>query len=119
MLPEGEEYSFTRFQVQGQTANRRVLATNVSYVWGSFFSGNRRELTIGANVRPLPGVRVQLQGEWNDVSLPEGSFDTQVYRVISDTQFNPWVFVVNTLQYDSVSDRLGWQARFRWDVPTG
>ena len=119
VLPEGEEYSFTRFQVQGQTANRRVLATNVSYVWGSFFSGDHRELTIGANVRPLPGVRVQLQGEWNDVSLPEGSFDTQVYRVISDTQFNPWVFVVNTLQYDSVSDRLGWQARFRWTFRAG
>ena len=53
------------------------------------------------------------------MSLAEGSFDTQVYRVISDTQFNPRTFVVNTLQYDSVSDRLGWQARFRWTLTPG
>ena len=119
VLPEGEEYSFTRFEVRGQTANRRVIATNVSYEWGSFFSGDRRELTINANLRPRPGVRVQLEGEWNDVSLAEGRFDTQVYRVISDTQFNPWIFVVNTLQYDSVSDRLGWQVRFRWTLTPG
>ena len=119
VLPEGEEYSFTRFEVRGQTANRRVIATNVSYEWGSFFSGDRRELTINANLRPRPGVRVQLEGEWNDVSLAEGRFDAQVYRVISDTQFNPWIFVVNTLQYDSVSDRLGWQVRFRWTLTPG
>jgi len=119
VLAEGEEYTFARFQVGGQTANRRIVATSVSYEWGGFFSGNRREFTINTNLRPRPGVRVQLEGEWNAVSLAEGSFDTQVYRVISDTQFNPWIFVVNTLQYDSVSDRLGWQARFRWTLTPG
>ena len=119
VLPEGAEYSFARYQVQGQTANRRVVATNVSYEWGNFFSGTRRELTINANIRPRPGIRVQLEGEWNDVNLSEGSFDTQVYRVVSDTQFSPWIFVVNTLQYDSVSARLGWQARFRWTLSPG
>lgn len=119
ILPEGEEYSFTRFQVRGQTANRRVVATNVSYEWGGFFSGDRRELSVNANLRPRPGIRIQVEGEWNDVTLAEGRFDTQVYRVISDTQFSPWTFVVNTLQYDSVSERLGWQARFRWTQTPG
>lgn len=119
VLPEGEEYAFTRFQVSGRTANRRVVATNVSYEWGGFFSGDRRELRVNANLRPRPGIRIQVEGEWNDVRLAEGRFDTRVYRVISDTQFSPWTFVVNTLQYDSVSDRLGWQARFRWTQSPG
>ena len=119
VLPEGGEYTFGRFQVGGQTANRRMLASSVSYEWGDFFSGSRREFTIATNVRPRPGVRVQLEGEWNAVRLAEGNLDTQVYRLISDTQFNPWIFVVNTLQYDSVSERLGWQARFRWTVTPG
>jgi hypothetical protein len=119
VLAEGEQYTFVRYQVGAQTADRRMVATDASYEWGGFFSGSRREFTIGANLRPRSGVRVQLEGEWNAVSLAEGSFDTQVYRVISDTQFNPWIFVVNTLQYDSVSDRLGWQARFRWTLTPG
>jgi hypothetical protein len=119
VLAQDEEFRFTRFRVQGGTANRRLVATEVSYEWGGFFSGDRRELMVNANLRPRPGIRVQLQGEWNDVSLAEGDFDARVYRVISDTQFNPWIFIVNTLQYDSVSDRLGWQARFRWTLTPG
>ena len=85
VLSAGEEYAFTRFQVRGQTASRRILAPNVSYEWGGFLSGSRRELRVNVNLRPRPGVRVQLESEWNDVSLAEGNFDTQVYRVISDT----------------------------------
>jgi hypothetical protein len=119
VLPKGKTYNFTRFQIEGQTANRRMIATNVNYEWGGFFSGDRRQLTINANFRPRRGIRIQIEGEWNNVSLTEGRFDTQVYRMISDTQFNPWIFVVNTFQYDSVSDRLGWQARFRWTLTPG
>jgi hypothetical protein len=119
VLPDGGEYNFTRFQVQGETASRRLVAANVNYQWGDFFSGDRRELVVTANVRPRRGVRVQLEGEWNDVRLAEGSFDTQVYRLVSDTQFSPWMFVVNTLQYDSVSESLGWQSRFRWTLKPG
>jgi hypothetical protein len=119
VLPDGSEHAFTRFHLLGQTADRRVVATEVNYEWGNFFSGNRRELVVAANVRPRPGIRVQLSGEWNDVNLSQGSFATQVYRVVSDTQFSPWMFVVNTFQYDSVSERLGWQARFRWTLKPG
>jgi hypothetical protein len=119
VLPESQESTFTRFVVEGQTANRRLIATNMSYEWGRFFTGHRREFIASANIRPRRGVRLQLEGEWNDVSLAEGRFDTQVYRVISDTQFNPWIYVVNTLQYDSVSNAVGWQARFRWTLTPG
>ncbi|MGH9173029.1 MAG: hypothetical protein ACRD1H_01660, partial [Vicinamibacterales bacterium] len=37
----------------------------------------------------------------------------------ADTQFNPWVFVVSNVQFDTVSRVLGWQARFRWTLKPG
>lgn len=62
---------------------------------------------------------VYLTGEWNDVKLREGSFVSNVYRVIGETQFTPFVTLVNNLQFDTVSRVAGWQSRFRWIVKPG
>ncbi len=119
ILPAGEEYSVTRYRIGFNTANRRVIAARGSYEWGGFFSGTRREVNFNLNVRPRNGVRVQLEGEWNDVDLAEGRFTAEVYRLITDTQFNPWIYVVSNLQFDTVSKVLGWQARLRWTLKPG
>jgi hypothetical protein len=119
ILPAGEEYSVTRYRVSGNTANRRVISGRASYGWGGFFSGTRRETSVNVTMRPRPGIRVQMESEWNDVNLQEGEFATRIYRLISDTQFNPWIFVVANVQYDTVSAVLGWQTRFRWTLDPG
>jgi hypothetical protein len=96
-----------------------MIAMNAAFGWGGFFSGDREEVTVSLGIRPLVGVVANLSSEWNRVTLPEGAFDTRVYRLALDTQFSPWIFVVNNLQYDSVTDEIGWQARFRWTVTPG
>ena len=65
------------------------------------------------NLRVAPGQMFTFAHEWNRVSLTEGQFDTRLYRVIAETQFNPRVSLVNNVQFDSQSAVLGWQARFR------
>ena len=64
-------------------------------------------------------MRINTTYEYNQVSLPEGRFDTRLLRVVTDTQFSPFMYLVNNVQYDSVSDVLGWQARYRWIVRPG
>ncbi len=119
VLPAGSDYSFTRFRVGGFTANRRVVSLRSNLEVGNFYSGTRREITANLNIRARRGVRLQVEAEWNDVKLLEGAFDTRVYRMISDTQFSPFVFVVNNVQYDTVSKILGWQSRLRWTLVPG
>ena len=118
-LPAGEEYDFTRYRVNLSTANRRVLAPTASFEVGDFYSGDRQEVSLGLAVRPRRGVVVNMAAERNKVDLPEGEFTTRLYRVVTDTQFNPWIYLVNNLQYDSVSKNLGWQFRLRWTVDPG
>ena len=116
VLFEGSEYSFARYRFDFGTANRRILSTCSSFGFGDFFSGTREEVVVSLGVQPFVGMVANLSTEWNRIDLPEGQFQTRLYPLTLDNQFNPWVFVVNNVQYDSVSDRLGWQIRFRWTI---
>jgi len=118
-LPLGAEYDYSRFWIRGQTANRRVLALNARYERGNFYSGTRTQTVAGLTVRARPGYIIYMNGEWNDVRLTEGRFSSNLYRLIGETQFTPFVALVNTIQFDTVSRVMGWQSRFRWIVRPG
>ena len=118
-LPIGSEYQYTRYRVQIRTADRRMFAVQPQWETGSFYSGDRDQLSLDVGIRPRPGVVLYLYGEWNKIALPEGRFMTRLYRTILDTQFNPWISLSNNVQYDSVSAVMGWQSRFRWILTPG
>jgi hypothetical protein len=118
VLPPGG-YDFTRYSVFLNTANRRVVAFRPRVEWGTFYNGDRVEYGLGVDLRPRPGIRVNTTLEYNTVDLVQGSFDTTLIRSVIDTQFTPFMYLTNNIQYDSVSAVLGWQARFRWIVRPG
>ena len=118
-LPLGAVYDFTRYRVFIQTANRRTLAVAARVEAGEFYSGSRPQQQVNLTVRARPGLIVYVVGEWNAVTLPEGNFTTRLYRLIGETQFSPFISLVNDVQYDTQSSVLGWQARFRWIVTPG
>jgi len=114
VLPTGEAYRFTRYQLEAQTPEHRMFSVAPEVTWGRFFSGRRREVAVRLDVRPRRGLSFSAETERNFLDLAEGSFTADVYRVDASTQFSPWVSVANRLQYDTVSGTLGWQLRFRW-----
>ena len=118
-LLAASEYNFTRYRIQGRTTSRRPLAVSPQVEWGEFFSGNRLQLNMTVNFRAAPGQMFTFANEWNRVSLAEGEFYTQLYRVIAETQFNPRISLVNNVQYDTQSAVVGWQSRFRWIIRPG
>ena len=119
VLPLGAEYNFSRYRFWMQTANRRVLAVMARYNVGDFYSGTRTERALNLTVRARPGLILGFNGEWNSVKLPEGDFSTRLYRTNLETQFTPYIALVNNIQYDSQSAVLGWQSRFRWILTPG
>jgi hypothetical protein len=86
---------------------------------GGFYSGTREQVSLGLTVRAAPGYIVSLNGEWNQIDLAEGSFSTRLFRLVTDSQFTPFMALVNNIQFDSVSRVVGWQSRFRWIVRPG
>jgi hypothetical protein len=118
-LPAGSEYTYSRYQFSAQTAQRRVLAVSPTYEVGNFYDGTRRRTALSVNVRVRPGIIIYTTGEWNQVDLAQGSFNTRLYRIVPELQFSPWMAWVNNIQYDTQSAIVGWQSRFRWILKPG
>ena len=118
-LPRGSSYDFVRYQVNGQTSNRRKVAWQGRYEAGDFYSGTRKEFVSNVTFRILPGLFVYTTTEFNAIALPEASFNTRLYRVVPELQFTPFLTWVNNVQHDTVSGVAGWQSRFRWIVRPG
>ena len=118
-LKQGSEYQFTRYSFGFSTANQRTLSGNGNVTVGTFYSGHRRDLSAGLNLRPRRGVLATLTSSFSRVELPEGNFSTKILRAVINTQFNPFISVSNNVQFDSVSRILGWQSRFRWILKPG
>ena len=114
VLPVGEKYRFTRYNISASTADHRMVTIEPQVEFGDFYSGTRREYILQMAVRPRRGVLLQFEAEHNVIDLAQGSFEADVFRARANTQFNPWVSVVNNLQYDTETRLLGWQMRFRW-----
>jgi hypothetical protein len=118
-LREGNGYRYTRYAFRVNTANRRMISGNASATAGTFYSGNRRDLSGTLNLRPRRGILAAFTAQFHRVELAEGRFSTKVLRAVINTQFNPFVSVSNNIQFDSVSRVVGWQSRFRWIVKPG
>ena len=118
-LPVGAAYTSHRYRVFVSTANRRRLALNGSIELGQFYSGTRADQSVGIAVRARPGLFLSLTGQWNRVKLPEGDFTERLYRIVGDTHLSPFISITNNIQYDSQSNVLGWQSRFRWIMTPG
>jgi hypothetical protein len=114
ILPAGGIYKFTRHQLEASMADRYRVAVGGVTTWGDFFSGTLKDYGVNLRVRPRPGIAAQLEVQRSTIDLAEGSFDTNLVRLTANTQFSPWLSLVNNIQYDDVSDALGWQMRFRW-----
>ena len=114
LLPIGNRYAWRRQQMVFDSAQNRMVSARAEYSFGDFYSGNRREFNFDLRLRPRAGVYLQASSEYNDVHLAEGDFTTKLYRLDARTQFNPWIALSNNVQYDTQSQSLGWQMRFRW-----
>jgi Domain of unknown function (DUF5916) len=119
ILPAGGQYSFLRRHYQAQTTTSRPVSLNLTYEDGEFYSGQRRQLSGTLSLRPHRGWLINVGGDFNDVSLSEGRFTTRLWLNDVNTQFSPFISLVNRLQFDTVTRQLGWQSRFRWITRPG
>ncbi|MDA0327687.1 MAG: carbohydrate binding family 9 domain-containing protein [Gemmatimonadetes bacterium] len=112
-------YSNWEYQLMGRSAGRRRVSLNGSASISGFWDGDRKQTQARISFRPNPGISLSTNFEYNDVTMPTGSFTAALYELGADWNPNPRVSLTNQLQYDDVSELVGLFARLRWIVKPG
>ncbi|MBT8403385.1 MAG: carbohydrate binding family 9 domain-containing protein [Gemmatimonadetes bacterium] len=118
-VPRGR-YTFTNNRLWFRAGEQRRLSGSVSYQWGAYYHGELKSLSLSqgrlvvTNQFSLePGVSLNL------IDLPEGDSDQTVFRLRSDYAFSPRMFASALVQYNTATDYLSSNVRFRWEYAPG
>jgi len=118
VIPPGS-YPFTRYRVEVNTATKRPWVVDFAFRYGGFYDGMLRQFQPALTLKASRHLSVAFQMEWDDASLPEGDFVTQLYAGRLNYNFSPDVTWSNLIQYDSDTRVLGFQSRLRWTLRPG
>jgi len=117
-LPAGD-YRFTRYRAEVETAPKRPWQAEVTWWFGSFWSGRADEIEAQLLFKLAPHFQAGVTVEQTFARLPQGNFVARVWALRADYAFSPFFTVANFLQYDNESRNLGWQSRLRWILKPG
>ena len=112
-------YTTWNYRINGRTAGRRRVSLFGGFNWGGFWDGDRVGYFGRVSFRPQPGITLSTNVQYNDVTLPDGSFTASLYEVETDWTPSPWVALTGQLQYDDQSELVGIFTRLRWIVTPG
>ncbi|MBN2408954.1 MAG: hypothetical protein JXE07_04380 [Candidatus Aminicenantes bacterium] len=112
-------YDFTSYRLNLNTATYRSATVDLNYNFGEFYSGHYDDVSIGLELKYKGYLNLELDTNLVRGRLPEGRFSENVYQVKADFFVSPDLGLMNYIQYDDISKRLGWSARIRWQVSPG
>jgi Carbohydrate family 9 binding domain-like/Domain of unknown function (DUF5916) len=113
IVPAGS-YSFEDIGFSISTGNQRRISGGLTYRNGDFYDGTRTN--VGGNVewRPSANFNLRFAYDLNDVELPGGAFTTRLIQLRAEYVFSLRLSWSNLIQYDNVSEVLGFNSRLRW-----
>lgn len=124
------EYNFGEGRIRFSTSRNRKLRGEIETTYGTFFDGTRTRVTAGFEYRPSKHFLIQADYELNDIRLPGSDLSStdndqdrdrmiHLARARFDIFLTPDISWLTLLQYDSASDQIGVNSRFRWIIEDG
>lgn len=91
----------------------KPLSGNISYNWGDYYGGTRREISLG--LRHHLGYRLSTIFTFarNDVDVAQGSLHTDQTGLALEYSFNPKMSLSSFIQYNNQSNQISSNIRFR------
>jgi len=114
-----DEYTTWSASIGLDTAPYRRISVGADFDFGEYWSGTRRRIGFGLEMRPLPGFRLAPEYVHTNIDLAEGSFSTDLLRFEGNFDFTNNLFLTTKLQFDNLSDLLGLNTRLRWIIRPG
>jgi len=118
IIPKGD-YSFISYRAELNTAAYRKVQFDLSYNFGQFYGGQYNNVESGITLKLDGYANLQFGANVVRGNLPEGDFSENVYFGRLNLYLTPDLGISNYIQYDDVSNLMGYNGRFFWQIRPG
>ncbi len=118
VLPPGS-YSFSSCRLNASTASHRPVVLEAGYNFGEYYSGHFDNVNLGLTLKFKGYATLAFDSDLVRGRLPEGRFSKNVYQLKADVFLSPDLGLMNYIQFDDISNTLGWSSRLRWQITPG
>ncbi|MEN6560248.1 MAG: carbohydrate binding family 9 domain-containing protein [Acidobacteriota bacterium] len=117
-LPAGP-YDYTSFRLNASSASHRHVVLSGGWNFGEYYSGHYDDVDASLTLKVKGYASLAFSANLVRGRMPMGDFSENVYQVKADIFLSPRLGLMNYVQYDTMSDNLGWSARLRWEISPG
>ena len=118
-LPVGG-YDWHNVRLGFNSRPQRRMAANLAFEHGTFYNGHRTAFSASrGRLAVSPKFSVEPTYSVNRVDLVEGDFTTHLAGSRVTYTMSPWMFTSALVQYNSASNTLSANVRFRWEYQPG
>jgi hypothetical protein len=118
VIPAGD-YSYNQFFMGLRSGNQRKISAFLGVGTGGYYDGDHNNLRSNVEWRPSEHLRLRASYEVNDISLPYGDFIVRLASLRAQFVFSSTLSWVNLIQYDNISESLGFNSRLHWIPQAG
>ena len=118
LLPVGG-YSFQDVRLIYRFGPQRAVPGFVTFRTGTFFGGDREEISYSGRVEITPKFSLEPRFSLNFVDLPQGDFTTSLVSTRVSYTLSPRMFVSGLFQFNSCANSLNSNVRLRWEYEPG
>ena len=112
-------YDFDTVQSRYTLGPQRLISGTFAVQTGTFFGGERSEASYSGRVKLSTKLGIEPSLAVNFIDLPQGRFTTRIARARVIYTMTPRMFVEALTQYNSASDSVGTNVRYRWEYTPG
>lgn len=118
VVPPGT-YDMLDYEVKWKLAESRALSGETGVRWGDYYGGDWQ--SAFANWWWIPGSLTSygLSYDYNHFEMPGGNIDSHLFSLWLVLRFTPKVRWSNLVQYDTISETIGFNSRFSWEYHPG
>jgi len=119
LIPPGS-YHWKRYRIEGGTAQKRRLYTQVTWWFGPFYDGDLDQVQWTGAWNPTPLLTIEFSGERNVGQLTSGRITQTLVGNRVRVNVSSDLSIASYVQYDTDSDSVGVNTRLRWTfTPVG
>jgi hypothetical protein len=112
-------YSWNEFLASLQFGGQRRLSGNYYLQGGDYYSGTHLQHRGNITWRPNRNFAIDVSATQDRIELPGGNFTVRLFGINSQYAFSSTLSWSNLIQYDNVSENMGFNSRLHWIPKAG